>query len=85
MKDINETLENSKSGSCTKTIRDDLKKQDMIFSEESDRVVHDMDNMELFEMGQFSCTSESFKSNKTIGKQYTPGKEHGNTTTIPRS
>ena len=57
MKEINKTLERLKSGSCTKSIRDDLKKQgDMIFSEESSRVIHEMGNMELFELGQISVT-----------------------------
>ena len=57
MKEINKTLEKLKRGSCTKSIRDDLKKQgDMIYSEESSRVIHEMGNMELFELGQISKT-----------------------------
>ena len=59
MKEINETLEKLKSGSRTKSIRDDLKKQgDMIFSEESSRVINEMGNMELFELGQISKTTQ---------------------------
>ena len=58
MKEINNTLERLKrlkSGSCTKSIRDDQKKQgDMMFSEESSRVIHEMGNMELIELVQIS-------------------------------
>ena len=59
MKEINETSEKLKSGSSTKSIRDVLKKQgDMIFSEESSRVIHEMGNMELFDLGKISKTSQ---------------------------
>ena len=48
MKEINKTLEMLKSDSCTKSIRDDLKKKgDMIFSEESTRAIYEMGNMEF--------------------------------------
>ena len=58
MKGINKTLEKLKSGSCTKSIRDDLKKKgDMTFSEESSRVILRMANMELFELRQLSATT----------------------------
>ena len=57
MKEINKTLEKLKSGSCTKSIREELKKKgDMIFSEESSRVIYEMGNMELFELVQISVT-----------------------------
>ena len=49
MKAINKTLENFKCGSLTETIRDDLTKGDMIFSEESSRVI--------YEMGKWSCSN----------------------------
>ena len=46
MKEINKTSEKLKSGSWTKSIRDDLKRKgDMIFSEESTRVIYDISNM----------------------------------------
>ena len=50
LKEINEKLEKLKSGSCSKSIRDDLKDDNVIFREESRRVVYDMGNMELFEL-----------------------------------
>ena len=43
-----QNLEKLKTGSCTKSIRNDLKKKgDMIFSEESSRVIYEMGNLEL--------------------------------------
>ena len=60
MKEINEKLEKLKSRSCTKSIRDDLKKKgDMIFSEESSRAVYEMGNMELIDLRQSSATIQS--------------------------
>ena len=51
--------ENLNSGSCTKSIRDDLKKKgDMIFSKESSRVIYEMGSMELFELRQISATAQ---------------------------
>ena len=52
MKEINEKLEKLKSGSCTKSSREDLKREngDIIFSEESRRVIGEMGNMDLFEL-----------------------------------
>ena len=58
MKEINEKLEKLKSGSCTKSIRDDLKKSNMIFSEKPSRVMYEMGNMELFELKQTSVTTQ---------------------------
>ena len=54
-KEINEKLEKLKSCSCTKSIREDLKKEsvDMTFSEESRSVIFDLGNVELFELGKF--------------------------------
>ena len=54
MKQINETVEKSKDGS--KSVQDDLTNGDMIFTEESSRVVYEMGNVELFELGQISMT-----------------------------
>ena len=56
MKEVNEKLEKLKSGSCTKFICDDLKEDNMIFSEESIRVIYEMGNMELFELRQSTVT-----------------------------
>ena len=47
MNEISEKLENFKMGSCAKSIRNDLWKGNMIFSEESSRAVYEMGNMEL--------------------------------------
>ena len=48
VKEINKKLEKFKSGSCTKSIRDDLKKKgNMIYSEESSRAIYEMGNLEL--------------------------------------
>ena len=59
MKDINETSEKLKRFSCTKSIRDDLKKRgDLIYSDEPSRVIHEMGNMELFALGQISKTMQ---------------------------
>ena len=55
MKKIIETLEKLKSSSCTKSIRDDLENPDnTTFSEKSRRVIQEIGNMELFELGQIS-------------------------------
>ena len=35
-------VEKLKSGSCSKSIRDDMKEDNMIFSEESSRVIYEM-------------------------------------------
>ena len=52
MKEINDKLEKLKSSSCTKSIREDLKKEsgDMTFSEESRCVIFELGNVELFEL-----------------------------------
>ena len=43
----------------TKSIRDDLKKKfDMIFSEESSRVIYEIGNMDMFELKQISVTTQ---------------------------
>ena len=54
MKQINETTEKLKDGS--KSVRGDLKNGDMTFIEESSRVIYEMGNVELFELGQISMT-----------------------------
>ena len=57
MKEIRKKLEKLKSGSCTKSIRDDLKKKvDKILSEESSRVINEMGNLELIQLRQTSAT-----------------------------
>ena len=59
MKEINKTSEKLTSNSCTKSIRDDLKKTgDMLFSEESSRMIYEMGNMEVFELRQISVTTQ---------------------------
>ena len=57
MKKINKTLEKLKKRFVYKSIRDDLEKPDnTTISEESRRVIQEMGNMELFELGQISKT-----------------------------
>ena len=55
MKEVNEKLEKLKSGSFTKSFREDLKNEggDMTFGEESRRVIFELGNVELFELGKF--------------------------------
>ena len=43
-------------GSCAKSIRNDLSKGKMIFSEESRRAIYEMGNMEMIELRQTSAT-----------------------------
>ena len=56
MKRINEKLEKFQMGSGTKSIRNDLSKGNMIFSEESSRANYEMGNIELIELRQTSAT-----------------------------
>ena len=55
---IQEVVENLRKGSRTKSIREDLRKQEnsTIFSEESRRIIHEMGNIELYELGQMTST-----------------------------
>ena len=48
--EINEKLEKLKSGSCSKSIRDDLQDDSFTSSEESSRVIYEMGNMALSEL-----------------------------------
>ena len=50
MKEINEKLEKLKSGSCSKSIRDDLKDDNLTCGEKSSRGIYEMGNMELIEL-----------------------------------
>ena len=62
MKEINKKLEKLKSGCSTKSVRDDLKRKgDMIFSEESSRVIYEVGNLELMELRQTSATIQCLK------------------------
>ena len=57
MKEMTKKLVKLKSGSCTKSSRDDLKKKShMIFIEESSGLLFDMFNLELIELRQTSAT-----------------------------
>ena len=56
MNEINEMFEKLKVGSRTKSVRDDLSKGNMIFSEESSQAIYEMCNMELIELKQTSAT-----------------------------
>ena len=56
MNEINDKLKKLKVGSCTKSIRNDLSKGTMIFSEEQRRAIHEIGNMELIEFKQTSAT-----------------------------
>ena len=69
MKEINTTLEKLTSSSCTKSIRDDLKKKgDMISTEKSSRVIYEMGTMELFELGQISVTIQCHSCLKHVSE-----------------
>ena len=59
MKEINEKLVKLKSGSCPKSIRDDLKDDNLTFGEESSRVIYEMGNMELIELRRTTDTVQS--------------------------
>ena len=56
MNEISEKLEKLKSVSCSTSIRDDLKDDNVIFIEGSSRVIYEMGNMELFELRQTTDT-----------------------------
>ena len=56
MNEISEKLEKLKMASCAKSIRNDLSKGKMIFSEETSRAIYEMGNMELIELQQTSAT-----------------------------
>ena len=56
MSENNEKLEKLKVGSCTKSIRNDLSKGTVIFSEEPRRAIYEMGNIELIELKQTSAT-----------------------------
>ena len=66
MKEINEKLEKFNMGSSTKSIRNDLSKSDMIFSEESSRAIYEMGNMELIELRQTSATLQCLSCLKHV-------------------
>ena len=52
MNETNEKLEKFKMVSCAKSIRNDLSKGKMIFSEETSRAINEMGNMELIELNK---------------------------------
>ena len=56
---IQQVVENSRKGSYTKPLREDLRKPEnsMIFSEESSRIIHELGNIEVYEIGQMSNTT----------------------------
>ena len=56
MSEINEKLEKSKMGRSAKSIRNDLSKGKMIFSEETSRAIYEMGNMGLLELKQTTAT-----------------------------
>ena len=56
MREMNEKLEKLKNGSSSQSIRDDLKKDDLIFSVASSRVVFEIGNVELFELRKTTDT-----------------------------
>ena len=66
MNEINEKLEELKMGSCAKSMRNDLSKGNVIFSEESSRAVYEMGNMELIELTQTSATDQCSSSLKHV-------------------
>ena len=49
-------LEQLRIGSCTKSIRNDLSRSNMIFSDESRRAVYEMGNLEVIELRQTLAT-----------------------------
>ena len=58
MGQIHEEVGKLRKGSYTKSIREDQRKPEnyMIFSEESRRIIHELGNIELYELGQMSST-----------------------------
>ena len=55
-----------KMGSSTNSIRNDLSKGNMIFSEESSRGIYDMGNTELIELRQTSATMQCLSCLKHV-------------------
>ena len=53
-------------GSSTNSFRNDLSKENMIFSEESCRGIYDMGNMELIELRQTSATFQCLSCLKHV-------------------
>ena len=66
MNEINEKLEKLKMGSCAKSIRNDLSKGKMIFSEETSRAIYEMGNMELIDLKQTSATIQCLSCLKHV-------------------
>ena len=66
MKEINKKLEKLKIESGTKSIRNDLSKGNMIFSEESSRAICEVGNMELIELRQTSATAQCLSCLKHV-------------------
>ena len=69
-KEINKKLEKLRIGSCTNSLRNDLKKKKkkgvLIFSEESRCVIYDMVNLELIELRQTSATMQCLSCLKHV-------------------
>ena len=57
-----------KVGSCTKSLRNDLSKGTMIFSEESRRAIYEMGNMELIELKQTFATIQCSSCQKHVSE-----------------
>ena len=64
MIEIKKKLEKLRIGSCTKSIRDDLSKGNIIFSAESRRAIYEMGNMELIELRRSSATIQCLSCKK---------------------
>ena len=74
MEEIHDKVEKLKVGSRTKCIYDDLKKNNMIFSAETRRVIHEMGNIEFFDLGQISVTTQCHSCLKhlSVGLTFCP-------------
>ena len=66
MKETNKKLEKLRIGSCTKSIRNNLSKGKMIFSEESSRAICEKGNMELIALRQTSATIQCLSCLKHV-------------------
>ena len=69
MDEINEKLEKVKNGSGTISIRNDLSKGKMIFSEESSSAIYEMSNMELVELRQTSAIVQCLSCLKHVQRE----------------
>ena len=64
--EINEKMKKLKMGSSAESIRNDVSKRNMIFSEESSRANYETGNMEIIELRQTSATTQGLSCLKHV-------------------